>query len=117
MRSGPAQRVFAFVAALLIAAASVVSAARMAPAQTEGPELAAYLAAGGKLLDLCGDVHAGHDHHCPFCRLLDAPPRVDFASPAARLARLLDGAPRGYPADIPRAVNPRVLARAPPVTI
>lgn len=38
------------------------------------PELAAYLAAGGSLADLCGDVGGGHEgvQSCAACRLIEA---------------------------------------------
>ena len=79
----------AMIAALCVAAASVASAARMAPVGENAPEYQAYLATGG-LGDLCDSETTAHtDHDCPFCRELAEP---DDLMPAT-MAWLMDTPP------------------------
>ena len=114
MKWSPARPLVTLLATLLIALASVASAARMAPEPAATPALVAYLAAGGSLDDLCADGPRHAEHHCPFCRLLADPPAVAFAPGAARLTFVIawlssDDLTRG-----PQGGHPGVSARAPP---
>lgn len=80
---------------LALALALVAAAApRPADAAPTDPALAAFLAMGGRLSDLCGDPampgpHADH-RHCDGCRVLAAlvpdPPRCRRAAPAELIA-------------------------------
>ncbi len=76
MRPSLHQRVIGLVAALLVAAVSLLSASAMAPAKMDRPDAAAYLAVAGSLADLCGGQDTQDRHDCPFCRLLADPPHV-----------------------------------------
>ena len=79
-------------AVLFIALASVVSASRMAPQQTDSPEVVAFLAVGGSLDELCGGQVPDDSFHCPFCHLTVAP---QVEGPAPRVWVLAqDTAPR-----------------------
>ena len=73
----PFRHVFLLAAVLVVAMASVVSASLMAPDRND-PAMAAYMAIGGTVDDLCGDGSAHGEHHCPFCRLLSDPPDIRF---------------------------------------
>jgi len=110
----PSARLRLAVVALLIAVASVVSAAWMSPAPPAAPALQAYLDAGGTVDDLCGDVSAPHDHRCPFCRLLGDPPRVAFAPRADRAVLAAAPPARRALTAGPQGGNPRISPRAPP---
>ncbi len=98
----------------MVLAASLVSAASMAPAAADQPALSAYLAAGGVVSDLCGYPTADDNHHCPFCRLLadtpgtapaTAPLRLSFDSGVRLLVDLTQGRQQG---------SRHVSVRAPP---
>ncbi|WP_086052331.1 hypothetical protein [Pseudoruegeria sp. SK021] len=114
MRRPLFHRIGLFAAVCLLAVISIVSAARMAPNASDSAEVAAFLAAGGTLADLCGDLPSDHDHPCPFCRSLNDPPAVAFAPRVDRVIpyvawqRLRD-LTHGSQQD-----NPGVSARAPP---
>lgn len=114
MKLAFAHRISIFAAAMLIAVASVMSAARMGPATSDTPNMAVYLASGGTVADLCGDVQSSHIHHCPFCRLLEDPPKVEFAPCAQRLILVLGWKPLSDLTVGPQSGNPHVSARAPP---
>lgn len=57
-------------AVLCIALAGVVSAGKMAPERTDSPQIAAYLATGGSLAELCGGQVPDEAFHCPFCHMV-----------------------------------------------
>lgn len=76
-------------AALLIALASLASAALMAPARGDAASEVSALLLGGAADDICGTPGA-HDHHCPFCRLIADPPDIAPATVAV-LYRPHDG--------------------------
>ncbi|QHQ33851.1 hypothetical protein [Algicella marina] len=67
-------RLIALVTALLLAVFSVTSAIGMATAGPADDDLAIYIAAGVDLSDICGAPEDGHNHRCPFCRLVAHPP-------------------------------------------
>ena len=103
---------------LVLALAVATSGAAVAHRLTsDGPEqeaLAAYLALGGKLADLCGGA-AAMPAHCDACRPVGgAPPpepvRGDWTRTALPL--LLSALPE--PPAAPRATPPPILARGPP---
>ena len=102
--------------AVLLAWAAAVLAGAVAPAAAPlDPRLAAFVAAGGSLDDICGGHHGGRgEPHCDACRLLGpavlpdrplaAPARgacaaapAPVATAAARAAVLSSGRPRGPP--------------------
>ena len=56
------------MAVILLIAGSVMSATMLIPDRAEIARAEAALA-GITSADLCGD-EAGHQHHCPFCKLL-----------------------------------------------
>jgi hypothetical protein len=74
------------VAALLACLAAVLAGAAMPAAAPVDPRLAAFLAAGGALDDICGE--AGHGapgtRHCDACQLLGPalPPETPSVPPA-----------------------------------
>ncbi|NDV00851.1 hypothetical protein [Pseudoroseicyclus tamaricis] len=105
-------RLTLLLAAVAFAAASLGAAERMAP---EDPALAAYVAAGGDLADICGDVSGGHASHCPICHGLPDAPGCRF-DPAERRVALLPLWP-GAMAELglaPQRGHPNLSARAPP---
>lgn len=76
-------RMMIVVTALLLAMTSVGSAARMAPSDMDRAEVAAFLAIGGTLGDLCEDQPAHvHAEHCPFCNTVA---QADIIAPAAKI--------------------------------
>ena len=102
MRGRPPSRAGA-LAALLACLAAVLAGAAAPAAAPLDPRLAAFLAAGGALDDICGE--AGHgaagDRHCDACVLLGPalPPEPGPAAPVdPRLAAFL--AAGGTPGDI-----------------
>lgn len=105
-------RLILLVAALLVAMTGVVSAARMGP-QTP-PALAAYLAAGGDLSDICGGLDAEHDHDCPFCRLLSDPPEIVFSPRIAQCMPVMATSSSAHLVRGREIGNTNILARAPP---
>ncbi|WOI56097.1 DUF2946 family protein [Palleronia sp. LCG004] len=109
----PFRRTLLLATLLVVALASVVSAAAMAPERGDG-KLAAYLASGGSLHDLCADHSSHEDHHCPFCHAVPGPPTVRFAPSADRVVCDEVGRDRGHQAARPLAGNPYLSARAPP---
>jgi hypothetical protein len=105
-------RPFALLAALLVAAASIASAERMAPERGTA-EISFYLAAGVSLDDICGGDAPG-EHRCQFCRLLAEPPEI---APSARSEHLIPGLVWQQLADLcpgSQTDDPAVYARAPP---
>lgn len=102
------------VAVLAVALASVVFAARLAPAAPEGADLQGYLAMGGSLADLCADEPPHHAHHCPVCNLLPEVPEIALRTAALRIDhRFHVGTLRDL--DLPpQRGNPRTSPRAPP---
>jgi len=108
-----AHPLIAAAAALLILVFSTVSAAWMAPDRDTAQAAAASLAFGLGADDLCGDV-AGHDHRCPFCRLVADPPAMDPVTatldlrPADLWQARSDLAPAPFPGTL------RHAPRAPP---
>ncbi len=117
MRPTRMQRCVGFVLACVIALASVQFATHSIRPDVVDPSLAAYLASGGSLDDLCLTGTEGHDHaDCPFCRDVDfvavLPP--DIACAPAILARDPVFAFYVAPAVAPRGVGLR-SARAPPI--
>lgn len=118
MRLGFSYRIFAVLAAVCIALASVASANRMALPADHDPALVAYVQAGGSLHDLClPDEGTGHsDHDCPFCRLLADP---DDLTPAQVTWMLVPAPLQDRLVALPYPELPqwsRDPARAPPVT-
>jgi len=86
MTRRPAQWLPALFAAGRIALVSALSASMMAPERSDAAREITELTFGPAAGDFCETGHAGHDHHCPFCRLLSDPPSVD---PAPTVSRLL----------------------------
>ncbi|MGZ9809853.1 hypothetical protein ACXN5S_05265 [Pseudoroseicyclus sp. H15] len=108
-------RLMLTLAALAFALSSLVAADQMAPEEPLPEGLAAYLAAGGDISDICGDLPGGHASHCPICHGLPEAPACDFAPAALRLS--LEPAWPGALADLglsPQRGNPNSSARAPP---
>lgn len=112
----PFRQVFLLAAALVVAMASVVSASRMAP-DRDDPAMAAYMAIGSTVDDLCGDGSAHDDHHCPFCRLLSDPPAIRFAPCIRRATPALVWQDLGHLVARTHAGNPHISARAPPAHV
>ncbi len=56
-------------AALMLALMSFVSAGRMAPTTADSPQMAAFVALGGTVDDICGDEMPTHTGQCPFCHV------------------------------------------------
>ncbi|PZX16920.1 hypothetical protein LX81_01550 [Palleronia aestuarii] len=112
----PFRRVILLAAALMMAMASVVSASRMAPDRDESA-MAAHMAIGGTLDDLCGDGPFHNDHHCPFCRLLSDPPEIRFAPCIRRATPTLVWQDLGHLVARSYAGNPNISARAPPAPV
>lgn len=109
-----AHRLSLAVAVLAVALASVVFAARMAPAAAEAADLRAYLAMGGTLDELCAGEPAHHAHHCPVCNLLPETPAVAVPQVLRRVdCRFGVSALRDL-ALVPFGGNPRSAPRAPP---
>lgn len=76
-------RITIVVAALLLALTSVSSAARMAPSDLDTVEVAAFLAVGGTLDDLCDDGQPhNHAEHCPFCNTVA---QADLIAPTGKV--------------------------------
>lgn len=66
-RSRPYRSVI-LIAVLMLALTSFASAQRMAPS-ADSPQMAAFMAMGGTLDDLCGDAVPAHRGQCPFCHV------------------------------------------------
>jgi len=84
-----ASRLTFLAAALMLALASVDSAARMAPGPEDTPLVrAAWVLNGIVHGAICNDAsgHVAQEHHCPFCRLLADPPEVSIAPREMRLS-------------------------------
>jgi hypothetical protein len=117
MRRRLSHHLTGFLAALLIVAASFLSASAMVRTDPAGPELAAFVLGGGSAADLCGDLQPGSDHHCQYCRLLVDP--VDtWIDPC--IGPVLYGLNPPVRRDLtvgPQGGNPHVSARAPPASI
>ena len=82
-------RLISLAAVLMLAVASVGSAAHMAPGPADAPVVqAAWVLNGIDPGNICGDATGphGNDHHCPFCRLLSDPPEVRISPSVQRLA-------------------------------
>lgn len=107
-------RLFTLVAALLVAVASVVSAARMVPDTSGSPDAAVFLTAGATINDFCGGLPTENDHHCPFCRLQPDPPEISLASQGECLSFTLAWQSLNDLSLAPQRGNPYVSARAPP---
>lgn len=114
MRVRALPRLIAFAAALVVAVASVLFAARMAPLPATDPVVAAWIESGGSASDLCGDFVPVHDHSCPYCRLLDDPGVPSLTPKAERLARAPAWQRLADLVACPQQGNPNVSARAPP---
>lgn len=118
MRLAPLLRsAVALCLALLVAGASV-EASRHRASQPGEAALAAYVASGGDLADLCRPDGANGAHvarPCPFCHGLPKAPVLTAPDLARRLS-LTPLWPQAL-ADLgltPQAGNPHVCARAPP---
>ncbi|MBY5931705.1 hypothetical protein KUV51_01735 [Tateyamaria omphalii] len=62
------------ICAVMVALATIGFAHQTAQPETPSPELAAYVAAGGSLADLCGPFDGGSQVHiqkCEACRISD----------------------------------------------
>ncbi|KIC50512.1 hypothetical protein RA29_06680 [Tateyamaria sp. ANG-S1] len=65
---------FGLICAVMVALATIGFAHRTAPPATASPELAAYIAAGGSLADLCGPFDGNSPapvQKCEACRITD----------------------------------------------
>ena len=117
MIRGFLHRLTLFAAAIIVAAVSIQSAARMVPDPGHSPELAVWLANGASLHDICGEARqGGARQHCPFCHTLGDTPAANFAPGQQRLA--LRPAFEVTAVDLrlgPQHGNPNVSARAPPI--
>jgi hypothetical protein len=117
VRSGLSAALLGLLVAVALAAAGW---AHRLPAIAAGgvpADLAAYLATGGALDDLCGTVpgEAAQRDHCPVCSLPGALPGPAAAQEARRLARPAGMAAPAV-ASVPRAAcHPGWSGRAPPV--
>ncbi len=109
----PFRHAVLLAAVLMVAMAGVVSAARMAPDRSD-PALAAYMALGGTLDDLCVGGASHDKHHCPFCRLLSDPPDIRFTPCLRRATPVLVWQDLGHLVARARAGNSHISARAPP---
>lgn len=80
-------------------------------------ELAAYLATGGSVEDLCGPETgpAIQRDHCPVCTLPGYLPRPVTAQTARAVARTADRVPFADTPPTPTACHPAWNGRAPPV--
>ena len=103
--------------ALLACLAAILAGAVAPAAAPADPRLAAFLAAGGTLDDICGE--AGHgaagDRHCDACLLLGPallPETGAAASPRTARAVAADERTAAAPGAAPRSAN---QPRAPPL--
>ena len=112
----PFRHVFLLTIVLVVAMASVVSASRMAP-DAHDPDLAAYLAVGGSLQDICGNGSSHEEHRCQFCRLLSDPPAIAFAPCLRRATPALVWRDLGHLVARARSGNPHISPRAPPLPV
>ncbi|TMV93539.1 hypothetical protein FGG78_04235 [Thioclava sp. BHET1] len=106
---------FIMILAVLVAQASVISAARMAPDRQEAAWEAYVLAHATTGDDLCGAGHKG-PHHCPFCHSLPEAPHCAHDAPVQRLVPAIGWRQR---ADLHRRAQGRNInhsPRAPPLT-
>jgi hypothetical protein len=112
MNSKRKPRIIGLASALLIALFSVLSAAHMVPDRNT-VAMESYLALGGDIAELCGDISTDHSYDCPLCRLLPDPPCIGPKAPA-NTAELRVSWPRL--ADLTQSPAPDGpgLARAPP---
>lgn len=69
MNQSPPFRFVMLCAALMLALTSVVSAGRMVQTTPANPQIAAFIAMGGTVDDLCGDGMPAHSGQCPFCHV------------------------------------------------
>lgn len=107
------------VGCLLVVAMASASFAHAVMSRTTSPELSAYLAAGGSLAEICGDLEDRESHSgskCEACRLIEVaavPPemsgaRLSLTDRTRRFAfiskQLLQS----------RGLDPARLSRAPP---
>jgi hypothetical protein len=102
----------------LVAVLAVLGAGALRPAGLPlDPGLAAFVAAGGSLEDICGTGHGGHPAggpHCDACRLLGPVLLPDGPRPGARSAAPI-AVPAAAVALAPvRAMRPAGEPRAPP---
>ncbi len=112
----PFRRVVLLAAILMVAMASIVSAARMAPERTSS-ELTAHLMMGGSHQDLCAEGSSHEKHHCPFCRLLSDPPKIRFSPCVRRATPTLVWQDLGHLIAGSLSGNPYISARAPPAPV
>ena len=112
----PFHRAILLAAALVVAMASVVSASRTAPERGD-LALAAYMAIGGTVDDLCGDGSSHDGHHCPSCRLLGDPPAIRFAPCIRRATPTLVRQDLGHFVARYFVGNPHISARTPPAPV
>lgn len=109
-RAGAIVTVVAWLAAL--------AAGAVAPATPPAdPGLAAFLAAGGSLDDICADTHGGHgagERHCDACRLLGPVVLPEGPRAAARRVALVAPPPPAVTVAAVAALRPVGAPRAPP---
>ena len=115
----PFRSVLLLAAALVVALAGFMSAARLTPVGDD-MAMAAHVETGGS--HHAHDDHSGNgsshdDHHCPFCRLLSDPPDIRFAPGLRRATPTLVWQDLGHLIARAQAGNPHVSARAPPVPV
>lgn len=105
------------VIAILIACASIGSAAHMAPTPPERAHAGAHSGV------ICGAPGAAqseaeapqtHDYHCPFCHMLPAFARATWGPDFAQMPRTYPYPPHGAGCGAYHRRDPAVLARAPP---
>lgn len=108
-----------FAAIAVIIAIAVMGFAHKQSQTPLTPELAAYVAQGGSLGDLCGDFDEEHGHHgqkCEACRLVGAallsPPWHEFLISVSVSRQNLPLVTRTSRAT--RRLDPARLTRAPP---
>ncbi|MBE9639291.1 hypothetical protein [Salipiger mangrovisoli] len=109
-----AQRLSLCVVILVVALASVVFAARMAPDEVSGARLEGYLAMGGTLADLCAEEGPHHGHHCPVCNLLPETPESRLPIATTRLDSRFHLGGQGDLGLPPQRGHMRGAPRAPP---
>lgn len=107
---------FAIVFALAFAMATSGFAHRIAAADVD-ESLQSYVAAGGSLADICGDIGASLGETCDACRLVDTafvPPLSSHCQSAidAKIAAVIAVV---HLPDVANASDPSRLVRAPPI--
>ena len=104
------------VLAIMLVVAGVQYASHSVRSEVTEPDLAAFLAVGGSLDDLCLSEDHAHDHaDCPFCReleLLALEPHAGAARPHIAMAAVGCTDRQTNDASVDAALRPP--ARAPP---